>query len=239
MFIKFFKKFLNAILFPNTRDNEHFCKYLKSKGVIIGEGTRFIDPKKCHIDPGRMDYISIGANCCLSVVSIIAHDYSWYVFADSHNDILPDSGGEVKIGNNVFIGYQSCILKGTTIGDNVIIGARSVVKGNIPSNTVWGGVPARQICTLDDLYERKSKQRINDAYTRRDHIKRQYNRNPIIEEMGFFSFLFLERHEQNFNYYLSGLEFNGIKNSKIIKELFYCSKPCFKSFEDFLHSNIE
>lgn len=90
------KRLVNVLLFPHTCDNEHFVAYLRGKGAIIGEGTRFIDPKKCHVDPGRIDYIKIGNNCCLSVAALIAHDYSWFVFAESHADILPDGGGELK-----------------------------------------------------------------------------------------------------------------------------------------------
>lgn len=228
------KKFINKLMFPHTRDNEHFVEYLRSNGAIIGKDTRFIDPKKCHVDPGRIDYIRIGENCCLSVVSLIAHDYSWYVFADSHSDILPDGGGKIEIGNNCFIGYQACILKGTTIGDNVIIGARSVVKGNVPSNTVWAGSPAKQICTLDELYQRKVGKRISEALYRRDHIKEKKGGNPDISEMGYFSFLFLDRTMENYHEYIEGLEHNGISGHPVVKHLFFNSKPMYKSFDEFL-----
>ncbi|WP_455672666.1 acyltransferase [Phocaeicola sp.] len=48
----------------------------------------------------------------------------------------------VSIGNNVFIGARSMILKGVAIGDNSIIAAGSVVVKDIPENQVWGGNPA-------------------------------------------------------------------------------------------------
>ena len=51
----------------------------------------------------------------------------------------------VKIGNNVWIGAYSAILKGVTIGDNSIIAAHSVVTGDVPPNCVYAGVPARLI----------------------------------------------------------------------------------------------
>lgn len=228
------RKFVNRLLYPNTCDNEHFIAYLKRGGAIVGEGTRFIDPKKCSVDPGRLDYIEIGRNCCFSVASLIAHDYSWYILADSHNEILPDCGGRIVIGNNCFIGYQACILKGTTIGDNVIIGARSVVKGNIPSNEIWAGVPARKIATLDKYYADKLDNRIIDAIYRRNHIKGKYGRNPSISEMGWFAFLFLDRTEENYRKYIKNIEFNGIKNSAKIKTLFFQTNKCIESFEDFI-----
>lgn len=51
----------------------------------------------------------------------------------------------IKIGNHVFIGAKSIILKGVTIGDHSIIGAGSVVTKNVPPDEIWGGNPARFI----------------------------------------------------------------------------------------------
>ena len=45
----------------------------------------------------------------------------------------------------MWIGSGAVILAGTTIGDNTVIGAGSVVKGNIPSGVVAAGVPCRVI----------------------------------------------------------------------------------------------
>ena len=228
-----------AVFHPNTWCNEAYVNYLRERGSVIGEGTRFISPSRCNVDINRADYIKIGRNCCLSVVSTLAHDYSWYTMLESKNDLLPDPGGEVIIGDNCFVGFQALILKNTHIGDNVIIGARSVVKGTIPSNTVWAGVPARQVCTLDEFYERRKTKSLIDAYYRRDHIKERYHRNPSIKDMGWFAFLFLERTSNNYEMYIKNLEFNGIKDCKLVRNRFFTTQPIFRSFEDFLASNIE
>ena len=53
--------------------------------------------------------------------------------------------GNIDIGEGVWIGANTVILPGVTIGSNVAIGANSVVTKDIPSNTVYGGVPARFI----------------------------------------------------------------------------------------------
>jgi len=50
---------------------------------------------------------------------------------------------DVRVGNNVWIGYGACILRGVTIGDNAVIGASAVVTHDVPGNAVVAGVPAR------------------------------------------------------------------------------------------------
>jgi len=59
-----------------------------------------------------------------------------------------DKDADVIVGRNVWVGMQSILLKGTTIGDGAIIAAGSVVTGHIPPNVLAGGVPARVIRPL-------------------------------------------------------------------------------------------
>lgn len=49
------------------------------------------------------------------------------------------------IGNDVWIGSNSVILQGVKIGDGAIIAAGAVVTKDVPSYTIWGGVPAKFI----------------------------------------------------------------------------------------------
>jgi len=57
----------------------------------------------------------------------------------------------VAVGNNVWIGGAVTILPGVTIGDNVTIGAGSVVVRDIPSNCVAVGNPCKVVRKLDNL----------------------------------------------------------------------------------------
>lgn len=59
-----------------------------------------------------------------------------------------DTPSPVVIGNNVWIGLNSIILKGTEIGDNCIVSAGSVVKGIFPPNSIITGNPAKVVKQL-------------------------------------------------------------------------------------------
>ena len=62
---------------------------------------------------------------------------------------LESIGKPITIGDRVWIGLNVSIIAGVTIGDDVVIGAGSVVTKDIPSNTIAAGVPARVIKRLD------------------------------------------------------------------------------------------
>ena len=55
----------------------------------------------------------------------------------------------IRVGNNVWIGFDSCVLPGRSIGDGSIVGARSVVVEDVPPYTVVAGNPARVIRRLE------------------------------------------------------------------------------------------
>ena|SRR5688572_23672557 len=58
------------------------------------------------------------------------------------------AGRPVRIGNNVWIGFDTVVLPGVTIGEGSIVGARSVVLEDVPPYTVVAGNPARVIRRL-------------------------------------------------------------------------------------------
>ena len=53
--------------------------------------------------------------------------------------------GFIHIKKNAFVGNDAYILPNVTVGENAIVGARSVVTKDVPSFTVVGGIPAKYI----------------------------------------------------------------------------------------------
>lgn len=116
--------------------------YLRSRGVTIGKNTMISMGAKIDTHRGK---VIIGDNCLITHgVKILSHDG-----ASRMIDINDFGNGEVRIGNNVFVGVNSVVLKGITVGDNSVIGAGSVVIKDVPPCSVVAGNPAKIIKTLE------------------------------------------------------------------------------------------
>lgn len=148
------KKFFKKIRYGERCDSQTYIKYLKKKGVTIGDRTVIFDPQTTIIDETRPWMIEIGNDVQItSGVTLLTHGYDWSVLKGVYGEVL-GSSGVLKIGNNVFIGMHSTILKGVTIGNNVIIGANSLVNKDIPDNCVAVGNPCRVIMSLEEYYKK-------------------------------------------------------------------------------------
>jgi acetyltransferase-like isoleucine patch superfamily enzyme len=92
------------------------------------------------------DDVKIGGGVCIYDTDF--HSLNATKRTDPALDRTDEHTAPVRIGNRVFIGAHSTILKGVTIGDNAIIGACSVVTKSIPANEVWAGNPAKFIRSI-------------------------------------------------------------------------------------------
>lgn len=128
--------------------------YARSIGVRIGANTRFYgaSPGMFSTEPWL---ISIGDNVHITDgVKFLTHDGGTLILEDEVGDFVLT--GNITVGDNTYIGINTVILPGVTIGRDCIIGACSVVTRSVPDGTVAAGVPARAI-TSTRAYAEKVK----------------------------------------------------------------------------------
>lgn len=93
--------------------------------------------------------IAIGHDCLFGYnVEILDSDF--HGLQPGQRGGIHAKSGDVRLGNNVFLGANVKILKGVTIGDNSVIANGSIVTQSIPANVIAGGVPCRAITPLGD-----------------------------------------------------------------------------------------
>ena len=134
-------------------------KFARSLGVSIGDNCKILgDPRAIF---GSEPYlVTLGNHVEItSTVTFITHDGGVWTLRGEFPEV--DVFGRIKVGNNVFVGVMSTILPGVTIGDNVVIGAGSIVTKDIPSNSVAAGVPARVIKSFQEYKESSLQKSLN------------------------------------------------------------------------------
>lgn len=131
---------------------ERYARYL---GVKIGKGcsiaTKYFGSEPYLVEIG--DHVQI-----TSGVRFFTHGGGWVFRRDNPKF---DCFGKVKIGSNVYIGNCAMIMPGVSVGNNVVIGAGSVVTKSVVDNIVVAGNPAREIGKINELELKLSEFNIN------------------------------------------------------------------------------
>ena len=153
-----------------------FSKILNMNIIQIGENTRIVSKLGNNVgrnnttvfQTGQEGEIIIGKNVGISNCTMISQKsiqiydqvyigggtriYDNYFHAIDRKTRIQSPteipSAKIHIKEGVFIGGHCTILKGVIIGENSVIGANSLVTKNIPSNEIWGGVPAKKIKSL-------------------------------------------------------------------------------------------
>lgn len=136
------KQILGKSEYDTIIESNFFCDY----GYNITVGKNFYVNHNCvmldctHIRFGNN--VLIGPNCGFytAIHPIDAEERSTFM----------ESAKPITVGNDVWFGGNVVVLPGVTIGDNVVIGAGSVVTKNIPSNVIAVGNPCKVLRNIDD-----------------------------------------------------------------------------------------
>jgi lipopolysaccharide O-acetyltransferase len=138
----------------NFRVGQGLIVDIMEESAVVKIGKNFRAASRLHI--GCINKIEIGDNVLIaSDVHITDHSHGQY---SDKKQSKPESivnqreliYKEVIIGNNVWIGEKVFITRGVRIGDNSIIGAYSLVKNDVESNSIVVGIPAKMIKKYND-----------------------------------------------------------------------------------------
>lgn len=148
-------KIMNKLL---QRDGKKSCEkinaYFRRQGVEIGSDCRIYS----NILSSEPYLIKIGSNVTISNdVQFLTHDNAIIKVAYGKTDLV----GEIRIGDNCFIGAHSIIMPGTTVENNCIVGAGSVVTKSVPEGSVVAGNPAKVISTIISYKEKNESMALN------------------------------------------------------------------------------
>lgn len=134
--------------FSNIGKDTWMRSALPGKGTGITLGTNAMIGKRNFISCAKE--ITVGNNCIFGPnVTVVDSNHE---YKDISKPILTQGSSKpipVLIGDDCWIGINAVILPGTKIGRHCVIGANSVVSGEIPDNSVVTGSPARIVKTFD------------------------------------------------------------------------------------------
>ena len=154
------------------KDTVYLKSVVKNENIVVGDYTMYNDwvndPTEFEKNnvlyhyPINNDRLNIGKYCSIAcgakfmftsgnhaMQSLSTYPFPIFVeeWGLEWSDITNawDNKGDIVIGNDVWIGYESVIMQGVHIGDGAVIGTRAVVTKDIPPYTIVGGVPAKPI----------------------------------------------------------------------------------------------
>ena len=146
---------------PATLDVRAGGRFTTGGWVIIGAGSEIVVGAEAEVHIGGGSYctaearviatqsVHIGNDCAISWGAQILDDdlHALFIGGEGRPQAAP-----IHIGNHVWLGTRSTVLKGVVIGDGAVVAAGAVVTADVPARSVVGGVPARVLATDADWY---------------------------------------------------------------------------------------
>ncbi len=125
---------------------------------LVGNGKLAIGGN-CFVNQGNLFDVAggvvIGRDCSIG----FDNKFLTVTHVEKVSGFVPKTtiiSSPIVVGNNVWITSNCIILPGTTIGDNVILAAGAVAKGNLESGWVYGGIPAKPLRTTKGIYAKRT-----------------------------------------------------------------------------------
>mgnify|MGYP005986184431 CR=1 FL=1 len=134
----FFKILFNKYGKDVMIDYKVFCRYMNT--IKIGNNVSINRACELYTSANLGTFIQLDDNVTLSPnvkMYGAGHDYGYLN--------LPDTSGNIILKKHVWIGSNSIILQGVTIGEGAIISANSVVTKDVPPYSIVAGIPAKVI----------------------------------------------------------------------------------------------
>lgn len=120
------------------------CSLWAPRSLVIGHDVALGSDVRIEVDGEIGDGVLIANRA--GIVGRLDHDLrqSGVTIRDSRwvGDAPEELSRPVRIGSDVWIGYNATVLSGVTIGDSAVVGAGAVVRTDVPPNTIVAGNPA-------------------------------------------------------------------------------------------------
>jgi maltose O-acetyltransferase len=125
------------------------CVEIQSNGLLsIGTGTSINKYSRIV----ALENIAIGSYVTIAqFVTILDHDHDFKFDPNAQQLQLQGyTTAPITIGNNVWLADKCTVLKGVTIGNNVIAGAHTLINKDVPDNCIIAGTPFKILKQLDE-----------------------------------------------------------------------------------------
>ena len=220
------KEVLKKIAYGKRYSSETYIDYLRRIGVKIGEDCTIYVTSKTLIDEQYPWMITIGNHVRITEgVKILTHDYSWSVLK-LYEGVSENPGAILGASGTV------------EIGNNVIIGAGSVVTSSCDHNGVYAGVPAKRIMSIDEYYEKRERAQFNEAKELAVEYFDRYGKRPGKEVFHEYFMLFETAEEAQKNDVFRN-KIALCKNELDTVEYMRAHKAMFSSYDEFIEKCFE
>ena len=131
---------LAAFMGPQDRLSLQSMLYDDATMVVGRDVTAY--EAQAWVSHGRT--LTIGDDCLFAAgVTLNTTDHHSLIDLDTHRQI--NWPADIRIGRHVWLGADVAVLKGVTIGDGAVLGARALVNRSTPAGELWAGIPARRL----------------------------------------------------------------------------------------------